>query len=137
MQLTTKEKYGKKYFLDERLIQARNVENPHEYINFGGVMDMGLYFMAGTRCGDCGDTGIAGLSGATCVCPSIFRIDALCEGDLWLIECETTIPELLESNGEDEAVSGVIIPELEKLAVGGEYLWDGGAGGISRFIRVR
>ena len=42
--LPTAKKGRKTYYLDERLLQARNVKNPHDYIDFGSVVEMGLYF---------------------------------------------------------------------------------------------
>jgi len=35
-QLPLVERNGKKYFLDERLRELRNVDNPHDYINYWG-----------------------------------------------------------------------------------------------------
>lgn len=34
---------GKTYFVDERLVELRNVDNPHDVIRFDGHMHMGEY----------------------------------------------------------------------------------------------
>jgi hypothetical protein len=40
-QLPTIEYKGKKYFRDDRLRQIRNVDNPHDYVEFDDMQNYG------------------------------------------------------------------------------------------------
>jgi hypothetical protein len=40
-QLPIIEYKGKKYFRDDRLRQIRNIENPHDYVDFNNIQDGG------------------------------------------------------------------------------------------------
>ncbi len=55
----------------------------------------------------------------------------------WHFECETTAADLDLANQCDPEVAAEILPAIARLAVGGHYIYDGGAGGLTRYTRIR
>ena len=67
----------------------------------------------------------------------LFRMERGSHGsDVWHLECYTTAEELDLANQCDEVVAAEILPELAALQVGGEYIFNGGAGGLTRYTRT-